>query len=150
MRLAGFLCIALVCGTGVAVAGTDVYHWVDENGVSHFTQSAPSAEVAGVRKMTVQDSAPPDYDPEEDRYGVAQQQERMAALREEMKEKREAEQKRKRDAAARQPQVQYVDRYNTGSFWNYPYYRPRPPQPRPPIAVPYETAVLRPPGAGRN
>lgn len=150
MRLSGFMLVALVCMCGNVAAQTEVYHWVDENGVSHFTQSAPSGEVSGVRKMTVEDTTPTDYDPEEDRYGVAQQQERMAALREDMKERREAELKRQRDAAARQPQVRYVDRYNAGSFWNYPYYRPQPPRPQPPIAVPYETAVLRPPGASRN
>jgi hypothetical protein len=149
MRFSGFILMALVCAYGSAVAGTEVYHWVDENGVSHFTQSAPPGEVSGVRKMTVEDTPPPGYDPEEDRYGVVQQQERMAALREEMKEKREAEQKRRRDAAARQPQVRYVDRYTT-PFWNYPYYRPKPPRPQPPVAVPYETATLRPPGSGRN
>lgn len=141
---------ALFLGYGGSVSGTEVYHWVDENGVSHFTQSAPPGEVAGVKKMTVEDTAPPDYDPDEDRYGVARQQERMAALREEMKEKREAEQKRQRDAAARQPQVRYVDRYSTPAYWNYPWNRPQPPRPQPPIAVPYETAVLRPPGSGRN
>ena len=101
MRLSGFMLVALVCMCGNVAAQTEVYHWVDENGVSHFTQSAPSGEVSGVRKMTVEDTTPTDYDPEEDRYGVAQQQERMAALREDMKERREAELKRQRDAAAR-------------------------------------------------
>jgi hypothetical protein len=139
-----------MCGLGTAMAETEVYHWVDENGVSHFTQSAPSADVGGVRRMTVEDTRPPDYDPNEDRYGVAQQQERMAALREEMNEKREAEAKRQRDAAARQPAVQYVDRYRSPLFWNPPYYRPQPPRPQPPIAVPYETATLAPPGSIRN
>jgi hypothetical protein len=150
MRLTGFIVMIVACGYCAVAEGTEVYHWVDENGVSHFTQSAPSGEVSGVKKMTVEDTAPPGYDPDEDRYGVAQQQERMAALRDEMKEKREAELKRQRDAAARQPQVRYVDRYSTPSFWNYPYYRPQPPRPQPPIAVPYETATLRPPGSGRN
>jgi len=150
MRLSGFILMVLTCGYCTAVAGTEVFHWVDENGVSHFTQSAPSANVAGVKMMTVEDTTPPDYDPEEDRYGVAQQQERMAALREEMKDKREAELKRQRDAAARQPVVRYEDRYNGSPFWNRPYYRPPPTRPQPPIAVPYETATLRPPGAGRN
>jgi hypothetical protein len=146
MRLQVLTFFLLGWGFSASVLATEVYHWVDENGVSHFTQSAPTAEVSGVRKMIVEDTTPPDYDPEEDRYGVAQQQERMAALREDMKERREAEQKRQRDAAARQPAVQYVDRYRAPLFWNPPYFRPQPPQP--PIAVPYRINTLKPPGAG--
>ncbi len=141
--------MAMACGPGAVLAGTEVYHWVDENGVSHFTQAAPSGDVAGVEKMTVEDTAPPGYDPAEDRYGVAQQQERMAALREDMKAKREAEQSHQREAAARRPQVQYVDRYSA-PFWNVPPYRPRPPRPQPPVPEPYATSVLRPPGADSN
>lgn len=142
--------MVLSFGVGSGVGATEIFHWVDENGVSHFTQSAPPSDVAGVKQMMVEDSPPPDYDPEEDRYGVAQQQERMAAMRAEMEEKREAEAKRQRDAAARQPVVRYQDRYGSPLFYNPPYYRPRPPRPEPPIAVPYETATLRPPGGGRN
>jgi len=144
--------IVLSCGISATVMATEIYHWVDENGVSHFTQNAPSAAIAGVEKMTLEDTTPPDYDPEEDIYGVAQQQERMAAIREERKEKLEAGLKRQRDAAARQPAVQYDDPYRYGrrAFWNPPYY-PRPPlRPEPPIAVPYTTSTLRPPGPGRN
>lgn len=152
MRFTGFTLIVLCCGISATVMATEVYHWVDENGVSHFTQNAPPATIDGVEKMTLEDTTPPDYDPEEDIYGVAQQQERMAAIREERKEKREAGLKRQRDAAARQPAVRYDDPYGYGrrAFWNPPYY-PRPPmRPEPPIAVPYPTSTLRPPGSGRN
>jgi hypothetical protein len=152
MRFTCLTLIALACGISTPVMATEVYHWVDENGVSHFTQQAPSGELNGVEKMTLEDTTPPDYDPEEDRYGVAQQQERMAALREERKEKREAEIKRQRDAAARQPVVRNDNPYDYGrrAFWNQPYY-PRPPvRPERPIAVPYQTNTLRPPGSPRN
>jgi hypothetical protein len=145
MRLPVLTFFLLACGFSASVLATEVYHWVDENGVSHFTQSAPTAEVSGVRKMIVEDTTPPDYDPEEDRYGVAQQQERMAALREDMKERRDAEQKRRRDTAARQPVVQYVDRYRAPLFWDTPNYRPQ--QPDHPFAVPFRTPVLKSPTA---
>jgi hypothetical protein len=128
---------------------TEVYHWVDENGVSHYTQSAPPADVNGVKKVILQDTTPSDYDPEEDRYGVEAQAERMASLREEMAEKREAQRERQRNAA-QQPVVQYQQPYPYGysSFWQPPYY-PRPPQPVQPIA-PAPIYPFRPPGLNRN
>ena len=145
MRLPVLTFFMLAWGFSAPVLATEVYHWVDENGVSHFTQSAPAADVSGVMKMIVEDTTPPDYDPEEDRYGVVQQQERMAALRKDRKEGREAEQKRQKDTAARQPVVQYVDRYRAPLFWNTPDYRPQ--QPDHPFAVPFRTPVLKSPTA---
>jgi len=88
--------------------------------------------------MNLVDTTPEDYDPDEDRYGVEAQAERMAALREKMEQERE-------DA---QQAVQYREpyrRYSNG-VWLPPIY-PRPPvKPEHPIEVPYPTATLRPPG----
>ena len=88
---------------------------MDENGVSHYSQNAPPGDVPGVSTMILEDTTPPDYDPEEDRYGVAAQAERMAALREEMAEKREAQRERQRNAP-QQPVVQYQQPYQYGIF----------------------------------
>lgn len=128
---------------------TEVYHWVDENGVAHFSQSAPAGTVQGVEMMTLEDTTPPDYDPEEDIYGVAAQAERMAALRKEMDEKREAAQERRRNAPTPQPAVQYQEPYSYGTvpYWRQPVY-PVHPIERPPVAVPYPIDTLRPPGRG--
>jgi hypothetical protein len=65
--------LALLAGISMPVLATEVYHWVDENGVAHYSQHAPAADVAGVSKMILEDTTPPDYDPEEDRYGVEAQ-----------------------------------------------------------------------------
>lgn len=144
--------MALLLGSSTAVA-TEVYRWVDEDGVSHFSQNPPSEDVDGVKKITLEDTTPPDYDPDEDRYNVAEQEKRMASIRDEMQEKREAERERRRKAAARQPVVQYQQPYSYGysSFLRpiYPGYpiQPQPPlRPRPPIAVPYQTVPFNPPG----
>jgi len=147
MNSTGFAMFLLVLLASSPAVVAEVFHWVDENGVSHYTQSAPPSDVEGVSQVILEDTRSSDYDPDEDRYGIKAQAERMASLREELKENREAQRERQRNAAAQQP-VQYRDPYPYGRsmFWQPPYY-PRPPvRPELPIAVPYETATLRPPG----
>lgn len=147
--------LALLLGNSTAVA-TEVYRWVDEDGVSHFSQNPPPEDVDGVKKMTLEDTTPPDYDPDEDRYNVAEQEKRMASIRDDMQEKRDAERERRRKAAAQQPAIQYQQPYPYGysSFLRpgYPGYpvQPLPPlRPQPPIAVPYQTVPFNPPGLNR-
>lgn len=126
------------------LSAQEIYHWQDENGVQHFSQIAPAGEIAGVSTLTLADSTPPDFDPDEDRYGVEAQAERMKALREEMEKRREARRK-----AAPQPVVQYQQpvRYAAPLWWHRPPVYPKPPlRPQPPVIEPYPTAVLRPPG----
>jgi len=151
MKLTGIVLFLLTCLGSMPVLATEVYHWVDENGVSHYSQNAPGTDVAGVSKMTLEDTTPPDYDPEEDIYGVEAQAERMALLREEMAEKREAQRERERNAP-QQPVVQYQQpSYGYGySDFLYPPYYPRPPlRPVQPIE-PAPTFPFRPPGLNRN
>jgi len=125
----------------------EIYHWIDENGVQNFSQTQPAGNTTGVSKMNLADTTPADYDPEEDRYDVEAQAERMNALREDMEKRREAARERQR-SAAQQPAVQYREpaRYYSRPLLYPPIY-PRPPhRPEPPIAVPYPTDTLRPPG----
>ena len=138
----------LACVASMPAAATEVFHWVDENGVPNFSQQAPGGNTSGVNQLTLDGTAPPDYDPEEDRYNVKAQQERMQALREEMAARREAGAERQRNQP--QPAVQYRNiGYSNPLFWNPPYY-PRPPiEPQPPIAQPYPTVPFRPPGSNR-
>lgn len=145
IRITTAILLSVAC---TQVLATEIYHWVDENGVSHYSQSAPAGSPDGVKTMTLDDTAPPDYDPAEDRYGVAAQAERMALLRKEMDEKREAERDRRRNAAAQQPVVRqpYPVNYGYGPF-RQPPYRPVPPvEPQPPVPELYPTSTLRPPG----
>jgi len=152
MKSTRFVLFLLACLGSMPVLATEVYHWVDEDGVSHYSQSAPGADVAGVSKMILEDTTPPDYDPEEDRYGVKAQAELMASLREEIAEKREAQRERERNAA-QQPVVQYQQPYRHGysSFWYPPYYPSPPLLPVHPIAPePAPIYPFRPPGLSRN
>ena len=151
MKSTGLVLFLLAFLASMPVLATEVYHWVDENGVSHYSQNAPATDVDGVSKMILEDTTPPDYDPEEDRYGVEAQAERMASLREEMAEKREAQRERQRNAP-QQPVVQYQQPYQYGGyspFWRPPYYPSPPLRPEQPIA-PAPTYPFRPPGLSRN
>lgn len=142
-----FILVFLALIASTTVTAYEVYHWVDENGVQNFSQKPPSGKIPDVSKMNLVDTTPQDYDPDEDRYGVQVQAERMAALREKMAQERDDARERERNAAQQQA-VQYREpyrRYSNG-VWLPPIY-PRPPvKPQPPIEVPYPTDTLRPPG----
>jgi hypothetical protein len=141
----------------IAAEPAEVYRWVDANGVVNFSDRAPpaSAATAGVRTLTLEDSQPAAYDPEQDLFNIRATLERTQALRESLAERREA----RRDGSAEQPAAaQYPEQSNTGYPWGYPYGYPplrpggkpplRPPQRPPPQPEPpdNETATWRPPG----
>jgi hypothetical protein len=128
-------------------AAQEVYRWVDENGVVHFSQTAPAADTQGVDRLQLEASRPADYDPEEDRYNVAEQAERMQAYREQLAAEREAHRERAAREAVRQPAAVYPEQ-SIGTavppwWWDRPPNRPRPPRPEPPIERP--PATLLPP-----
>jgi hypothetical protein len=133
------------------VEAQEVYRWVDENGVVNFSDKAPVVATANavVNTLTLQDSTPTDYDPEEDIYNVAAQAERMQALRDEMAKDREAR-REQQNSAPRQAVTPYQKGVNYGYPYGYPVY-PRPPlrppaRPEPPAPEPYDTSTLVPPG----
>jgi hypothetical protein len=150
MKSFGMILLFLPMLCAAPAFGTEVYRWVDKDGVVHFSQSPPPEKINGVKIMTLEDDSPPGYDPEQDLYGVEAQAERMALLREQMAEKRDMERERQVNSA-RQAQPPYQQPVQYG----YPFYgqRPqypgsRPPvKPRPPVRPePYPTDTLRPPG----
>ena len=132
-----------------SAAAQEVYRWVDADGVVHFSQTAPATDTQGVDRLQIEDTRPADYDPEEDRYHVAEQAERMQALREEMASEREARRERAAREAARQPSASYPAQ-SVGTavppwWWDRPPYRPPPTRPEPPIEPPQPPATLLPP-----
>ena len=139
---------SLILAVGFSVAfAVEVYHWVDENGIAHYSQEKPPDDVKGVRKIQLDDSTPPDFDPEEDRYGVERQAERMAELRDDMQRRREEARERQR-TAPQPPVIIYQQPYQPfySRPWLPPLYPWPPPRPEPPIAVPYRTETFAPPG----
>ena len=144
----------LILVTAPAAFATEIYRWVDKDGVQHFSQNPPPADTGGVDRVILEDTSPVNYDPEEDLYEVEAQQERMASIRQEREEKREAERERREKVAAQQPVVIYQEPQPYAyPFWNAGY--PSPPvnllppvRPRPPVAVPY-SVPFSPPGLAR-
>ena len=137
--------LVCACLLGFLVAGSapawaePIYRWTDAQGVVHFSQTPPPAD-RPVETVEIEDSRPSDYDPDADIYGVAEQQARMQALREEMAEKRAEAVERKREAAARTPPPVQPEPPAWPAY-RWPIFRPWPPRPQPPIAPPQ-----RPPG----
>lgn len=135
----------LVAGSPAAWA-EQIYRWTDGDGVVHFSQTPPPAG-RPVETVVIEDNRPSDFDPEADIFGVAEQQARMQALREDMAERRAAAIERQREAAARtpppvQPEPPAWPAYRWPVFW------PRPPRPQPPIAPPQRPpSVVVPPMA---
>lgn len=152
MTLRRIFFVSLVALAAIPAFATEVYRWVDDNGVVHFSQTEPPGNNTGVEKMNLDDSPPPGYDPEEDRYQVEAQAEQMALLRAEMDKKRELAREQKLNT----PQPPPVTQYQDFPYWQVPYYPGRPigprppPRPEPPIERPYPTDTLRPPGGARE
>jgi hypothetical protein len=126
--------LGLLVAVGAPAWADQIYRWTDADGVVHFNQTPPPAGRPAER-VVIEDSRPSDFDPEADIFGVAEQQARMQALREDMAERRAAALERKREAEARtpppaQPEPPAWPAYRWPVFW------PRPPRPQPPIAPP--------------
>ncbi|MGD8579714.1 MAG: DUF4124 domain-containing protein [Lysobacterales bacterium] len=146
--------VLLAFGLSAPAAGTEIYHWVDQNGVQHFSQTAPASETAPVEKMTLEDTPPVVSGTEGDIYNVAATAERTQALREEMDKRREERLERERRQAARPVQQSSEPvRYAAPWLWNRPGNPgppgrpPRPPRPpKPPTPEPIPPSTYKPPG----
>jgi hypothetical protein len=113
-----------------AALASEVFHWVDEDGVLHFSQWAPQ-DTQGVSTLRTVSGNPPDYDPSDDPYSIRNQALRMKAAwtktEERRAERRKAREEAQERAARRQPTYYEPPRYP------YRYY---PPYVRPPIHYP--------------
>lgn len=132
----GFVLAALLVAPAVA---EEIYKWMDEYGVTHFSQMPPDHSVTGVSQQVLRDTRPSDYDPDKDIYGVEAQAERMQQLYDEKEKRRQARLEREREARKQQ-----VIQHRSQNFYGYPIYRPGWVNPQPPLLpVP---PVARPPG----
>ena len=127
MRMHIVVTLGLLAGAVPAMA-SEVYRWVDENGVVNFSDAAPGKAQPGaeVNTLTLEDTAPKDYE------ARREQQRRVQA----------------------QPSTPYQSSVNDRYPYDFPAYgrppmRPpgRPPArpPQRPVPEPYETSTLRPP-----
>jgi len=135
-----FTLAVLAISISTQLPAAEIYHWIDENGVQHFTQYRPSGDIPNLSTQELVDNAPPGNDQPEDIYNLKEHEKHMTAWREELEQDRKDARERKQKKA--QQQVRYPEQYNrnAGSYWNRPIYgwppvKP-PPKPELPIVIP--------------
>ena len=149
-KIVTLVLLAVIAST--KVPASEIYSWVDGNGVSNYSQYRPAGNIPNLTRQKLEDTAPPGNGQLEDVYNVEAQAKRMAALREERERKRKDARERKRQAALQQA-IKYPEpnRRFAGSYWNRPFYgRPphRPPnKPRPPVEKPGPPSFVFPRGS---
>ena len=121
----------LLMGITQAAFGSEIFHWVDEDGILHYSDWAPTNTDIEVRKVVISESNPPDYDPDEDPNSILDQASRTNERWQELKEQKEERREQRRELAAepRNPApVEYYEPYYDSSPWFYYPVRPgRPP-----------------------
>ena len=132
--------ITLVLITFIAntkLLASDIYHWVDENGVSHYSQYQPGDDTPNVSTQKLENTAPPGNGEVEDVYNVAAHEKHMAEWREDRDNKR-ADVRARNEQAARQHSTRNSESYSTdsGSYLYPPIFGRQPVRPRPPIVRP--------------
>ena len=133
-RVTKIITLALLAAiASTNIAATEIYHWVDENGVSHFSQYRPGDDTPNVSTKKLEDTAPDQVD---DVFNLEAHEKRMTAWREEREKEREETRERKKQAAQQQP-IKHSELYrdNSRGFWYPPIYN-RPPH-RPPNRPPH-------------
>jgi len=142
--------LAVIASANIAAA--EIYHWVDENGVSHYSQVRPVDDIPNVSIQKLEDTTPDQVD---DVYNLEAHEKRMIAWREERDQERKETRERKRKIAEQQP-IKHSEPYRdySRSFWyppiyNRPPYRPpnKPPlRPKQPGVLPSPPSTLLPRG----
>jgi hypothetical protein len=134
MRFTAPIAVLAGCLAAAPAPAQEIYRWVDEDGVVHFSDTAPVSESRDISTVEIEDTRPSDYDPEADIYNVAEQAERMQALRDKMDKEREERRARQRNAAAQSQPLQPTQPVGYTLppwWWDRPGYG-RPPRPEPP------------------
>jgi len=147
VSLAFVLVLAGIAMSNAATAD-EIFRWVDDEGVVHFSQWAPPEDIDNVATLIVHSTNPPDYDPANDHYSIGNQAERtseawqaLAAQREDRREKRlEAEERERKRQESQHYDYRSYPYYSPPFFYRPihlparpPGHRPRPPHVRPPI-----------------
>lgn len=118
---------------------SEIYHWVDADGVSHYSQSPPDTQ-SEVKTLDVDGSQPASYDPNEDRYNVAGQEAAMQEMRDKMAENRKNRQQ-ELPAGSDTTVIYYPETEGYSQLLYPPGYGPRPPHVRP---LPPDERPVRP------
>ena len=145
-RLIAWVLLAAIASANVAAS--EIYHWVDENGVAHFSQQPPAKDIQNVSTQTIRDTAPTAGVLAEDIYDTKAHEERMAEWRKERDQERKDARDRK-EQVARQQALTYPqpESYDRRPYLRPPIYRPHP---RPPYNPERPIFNPRPPTTALN
>ncbi len=122
----GLLLLVHILAWPVLGHATEIFHWVDADGVHHFSESPPAAASNEVQTLQVDGSQPASYDPDEDRYNIAAQEAAMQELRDKREESRKNQQQDQQPSPPNT--VVYYPQADVGNAIFYPPgYRPKPP-----------------------
>jgi len=127
-RIMTSFAIALLVAMGSAGA-TEVYRWVDADGVVHFSDTRPEDQHADT--LVVRETTPPGYDPAEDPYSILNQAERLAETRARLEKDRKEREENRREAIERVVIYEREPDYRYSAYYG-PWYPPAvPPAIRP-------------------
>ena len=112
---------------GIPAGATEIYRWVDEDGVVHFSDTKPADEEVNV--LYVGSTNPPGYEPAEDPYSIRNQADRINLTWSRLEDERDKRREVRREQAARRPLTVYAPYDPYDDAYHYSYYRPgfRPP-----------------------
>ena len=82
MKQTSGICLSILLALSVSFAGaTQVYTWVDDSGVTHFSETPPAERAADTQLIDITPTAAPASDADNDFYSVVNQADRMEARR---------------------------------------------------------------------
>ncbi|NOR20386.1 MAG: DUF4124 domain-containing protein [Xanthomonadales bacterium] len=140
--------LVLAVITSAKVFASEIYHWVDESGVSHFSQQPPDRDTPNVSTQKIQNTAPSGASQGEDIYNTKAHEERMAEWRAEREQERQDARDRKNQANSQQSiRYQQPESYGRQPYLYPPIYRPHP---RPPYNPERPIFNPRPPTTSLN
>jgi len=131
--LTGFLLLLLTLASAVAPAA-EVYRWVDDKGVVHFSDTLPEEAETEVDRLIVADRNPPGYDPAEDPNSVMNQAERVSerfAAIEKDRAEREAKRQQEINIYLSDPNRQSPYLFGYRNIYRPPLFPPQFPPPGP-------------------
>lgn len=132
-----FLCTLLASAPASAA---EVFKWVDDEGIPHFSDQMPAAQNTKVSRIVLAANNPANYDPLEDQYSIRNQAARTSKAYKKVEEKREERAADRAEAAERATQYeqQFIRYYDEPiRSYYYPSLLNRPPYTRPGHYPPY-------------
>ncbi|MEN8205742.1 MAG: DUF4124 domain-containing protein [Pseudomonadota bacterium] len=124
------ICLSILLSLPVSfTSAARVYTWVDDAGVTHFSEVPPPGPATDIQLVNIQPPPAPTNAPDDDFYSVVNQAERMERSRlaneKLIAEKRQADaeaSKARAEAAAAQQRSYRSSNDNTRYYPAYPYY----------------------------